>query len=428
MDNVLPEVLIVIALTLTNAFFAGSEIAFVSLREGQLQRLAERSERGRKVAVMAREPNRFLGTVQIFITLAGFFASATAAVSLSRPFADFVEPVLGQSSDTVALILVTLVLAYITLVFGELSPKRIAMQRSEGWALLAVTPLTFLSKIARPAVWMLDKSTDVIVRITGNDPKRTREEVTEEEIRDMLDSQETFTEDQRSIITGAFEIGERTLREIVVPRGNVLSLPGEASSMTSLHELIDAGHSRAPVHNGTLDDVLGIVHVRDLLKHQETKVVDQTRPATVLPESLGVLDALRRLQTTRQQMAIVVNEHGSVEGIITVEDLLEEIVGEIYDEFDREIAEVKRGEDGSIVLPGSFPIHDLPDLEVELPEHDSGYATIAGYVLDLLGYIPEAGEVAHGLGWDIEVLKVEERAITMVKLIPVAIVEDEQQD
>ena len=407
------------ALTGINAFFTGSELAFVSLREGQLQRLDESGERGQRVARLARNPNRFLSTVQIWITLAGFFASALAAVSLSEPLAASLEGALGaRTANTLSIVFVTMILAYFSLVFGELAPKRIAMQRAERWALFAARPLRFLAEMARPFVWLLDRSTNAVVKLFGGDPEMQREEVTEDEIRDLLESQDSFTPDQRSIINGAFEIGERTLREIVVPRGSVLSIADTATAEDALHTLVTEGHSRAPVHSGDLDDVLGIVHLRDLINDHEM-AVDQTRPATVLPESLGVLDALRRLQGSHQQMAIVVNEHGGVEGIITVEDLLEEIVGEIYDEFDRDTSEIKKEADGSFILPGSFPMHDLDDVAVELPEGDGGYATIAGYVLDQLGRIPVAGEIAPGEKWTVEVIEVEERAITKVRLIPV---------
>lgn len=412
------ELLLLLFLTLINAFFTGSEIAFVSLRDAQVQRLSETGERGKVVAALARNPNRFLSTCQIWITLLGFVASATAAVSLAEPLEPLLSA-LGGAARPVSVLLVTVILAYVTLVVGELAPKRIALQRSEGWALFAARPLWFAAQMARPAVWLLEKSTNVIVRLTGNDPSRGREEVSEDELREMLEAQETFTEDQRSIISGAFEIADRTLREIVVPRGSVIAVDNTVTAAEAVVIMAQAGHSRAPMHTGDLDDVLGIIHVRDLVDH-DGPAQDQVRAATVLPESLQVLDALRRMQSDRQQMAIVVNEHGGVEGIVTVEDLLEEIVGEIYDEFDREVSQVKTEEDGSIVMPGSFPIHDLEDVGIELPDGEGAYATIAGYILDQLGHIPVAGETVENERYRVEVLAVEERAITQVKVVPLA--------
>lgn len=416
MDLPVFELILLVILTVINGLLTGSEIAFISLREGQLQRLEE-TERGRRVVNLARNPNRFLATCQIGITLTNFFASATAAISLADPVEKGLD-FLGGAADTIAVVIVTIVLAYFTLVFGELAPKRIAMQRAERWATGVALLLGWMATAARPMIWLLERSTNIVVKLTGGDPHLQREEVTEEEIRDLLEAQEGFSQDQRSIIAGAFEVAERTLREIVVPRGSVLAIPEYAEAQEALAIMARSGHSRAPLHGGDLDDVRGIVHVRDLV-HREGRAVDHARPATVLPESLGVLDALRQLQTTRQQMAIVVNEHGGVEGIVTVEDLLEEIVGEIYDEFDRVITAVEKAEDGSMVVPGSFPIHDLPDIDVELPDGEGAYATIAGYVLDRLGHIPEAGEVVYGERWEVEVLEVADRAITRVRLIPV---------
>jgi putative hemolysin len=416
MDLPVLELVILIALTATSAFFTGSEIAFVALREGQLQRL-EDDPKAKKVVSLARDSNRLLASVQIGVTLAGFFASATAAVSLARYLE---EPLsfLGRASGPVAVVLVTIVLAYLTLIFGELVPKRIAWQRAERWARVAARPLSLVAQGARPVVWLLDRSTNVIVKALGGDPTVQREQVTEEELRDMIEAQETFTPEHRSIIEGAFEVAERTLREIVVPRGSVISVESNMSSTEVLESLVSMGRSRAPVHTGDLDDVAGIIHVRDLIG-QVGIVAEHTRPATVLPESLQVLDALSRLQSARQQMAIVVNEHGGVEGIITVEDLLEEIVGEIYDEFDKEISQTQRHEDGSVTMPGSFPIHDLEDIDVELTDADGGYSTVAGYALDLFGRIPEVGDKAQGTDWTVEVLGVEDRAITKVRLVPV---------
>lgn len=412
------ELALLLCLTCINAFFVGSEIAFVSLREGQLQRLMESGAKGERIVQMARNSARFLATCQIGITLTGFVASATAAVSLADPLNDHLG-FLGGASDTVAILLVTIVLVYVTLVFGELVPKRIAMQRSEGWARVAIGVLGFTTQVARPAIWLLEKSTNSVVRLLGSDPSVQREEVTEEEIRELLESQESFTASQRSIIAGAFDIGERTLREILVPRNSVVAVPHSMPAREVLNELVRKGHSRAPVHTGDLDDVLGIVHVSDLIDADE--LTDKVRPATVLPESLNVLDALRSLQSTRQQMALVVNEHGGVEGIITIEDLLEEIVGEIYDEFDSDIGQVVHNTDGSITLPGSFPIHDLEDINAELPLGEGAYATVAGYVLSRLGHIPQPGEVVAGDLWNVEVLEVHERAITRVRLTPVSV-------
>ncbi|WP_213450130.1 hemolysin family protein [Rhizomonospora bruguierae] len=411
------QVALVLVLVLFNAVFAGSEMALVSLRESQIQRLERASRGGRVLARLARDPNRFLATIQIGITLAGFLASAAAAVSLARPLVGALR-FLDGAAEPVAIVLVTVVLTFVTLVLGELAPKRVAMQRAEGWALLVARPLDVLATISRPLVWLLGRATNAVVRITGADPEAGREEVTTEEIRDMVAAQRGFSAEQRTIISGAFEIADRILREILVPRRDVTALPADTPTTEALWLLVDAGHSRAPVvGRAGLDDVLGVVHMRDLLV-RDGVVRDHARPALFMPETLGVSDAIRQMRQQHQQFALVVDERGAIDGIVTMEDLVEEIVGEIYDETDRDVQAAVREPDGAILLPGVFPIHDLPDIGIDLDEPDDGdYTTVAGLLLARLGHIPtEPGEVVRLPGFTAEVAEVTGRAITRVRL------------
>jgi putative hemolysin len=415
------EIVLVLVLVFVNAVFSGSEMALVSLRDSQIQRLERQSRSGRVLGRLTRDPNRFLATIQIGITLAGFLASAAAAVSLAEPL---IEPLsfLGSAAQPAAIVIVTIALTFVTLVIGELAPKRIAMQRTEGWALLVARPLDLLSMISRPAVWLLGVSTDVVVRLAGGDPKAQREEVTTEEIRDMVAAQQDFSAEQRTIISGAFEIADRILREILVPRRDVLSLPTGTTAHEALRTIIAGGHSRAPVVGPAgLDDVIGIVHLRDLVD-ADGPVDALSRPALFLPETLRVSDALRQMRGERQQLAMVVDERGAIDGIITMEDLVEEIVGEIYDETDRDVAAVVRENDGALLMPGSFPIHDLPDIGLydESNAHEDGdYTTVAGMVLAALGHIPtEPGEVVTLPQFTAEVVEVTGRAITRVRVRP----------
>ncbi|MGH2816694.1 MAG: hemolysin family protein [Actinomycetota bacterium] len=408
------EIGLVLLLVLINAAFAGSEVALISLREGQLRRLEREGEQGRLVARLARDPNQFLSTIQIGITLAGFLASAAAAVSLAEPLVPLLG-FLGRAADPAAVVLVTMVLAYLTLVVGELAPKRIALQRPERWARRAARPLTVISILTRPAVWLLSRSTNLLVRLAGADPRRQREEVTEEEVRDMIATGSVFRPEQRRILAEAIEVGERRLRDVLVPRRDVVAIPADASVAEAIGMLVGTTHGRAPVYRGDLDEVIGLVTLQDLVG-AEGPVASRVRPVVALPESMTVLDALRRFQAEREQLAIVINEYGGTEGIITLEDLLEELVGEIYDEFDPDSHSIHRQPDGSLVLPGSFPVHDLADLGVTLPEGD--YATLAGLVLDRMGRIPGKGETVEVDGWRLEVLDVENHAITRVRLVP----------
>ncbi|BCB91896.1 hemolysin family protein [Phytohabitans suffuscus] len=420
MDGYGLQVALVLVLVFVNAAFAGSEMALVSLRESQIRRLERRSRGGRVLARLARDPNRFLATIQIGITLAGFLASAAAAVSLARPLLGPLD-FLGGAAEPVAIVLVTIVLSFVTLVVGELAPKRIAMQRAEGWALVAARPLDMLSALSRPVVWLLGSATNVVVRLTGADPNAAREEVTTEELRDMVAAQRSISPDQRLIISGAFEVAERILREILVPRRDVVALPAQAEAGVAMRELTASGHSRAPVVGPSgLDDVVGVVHLRDLIDGTGT-VADHAHPGVFMPDTLKVTDAIRQLRQQRQQFALVVNERGAIDGIVTMEDLVEEIVGEIYDETDRDVQAVVREEGGVMLLTGSYPIHDLPDIGVDLPQdQDSGdYTTVAGLVLSRLGHIPTApGETVVLDGYTAEVVEISRRAITRIRLRP----------
>lgn len=414
-DSLLPQIGLLAFLIVLNAIFAGSEIALISLREGQLESLERRSGTGRLLARLARDPNRFLSTIQIGITLAGFLASAFAAVTLAEPLVPVLD-FLGTAAEPVAVVLVTAVLTFVTLVVGELAPKRVAMQRAEGWGLLVARPLDILASIARPLIWLLGHATNLVVRLMGGDPSLHRDQVSAEELRDLVAAQTAFSEEQRTIISGAFEIGDRTLRQVLVPRREVVTLPVDLPVTDALARLVASGHSRAPVVGEDLDDVHGIANLRALIGAGGT-LVEHADPPVEIPESVTVVDALRRLQVERQHMAVVVNEHGGVDGIVTLEDLIEELVGEIYDETDPDVLTIVHEAGGTILVPGSFPIHDLVDLDIDLPAGE--YTTVAGLVLDRLGYLPGTPgtsiEVSNTI---LEVVGVDGRAITRVRIHP----------
>ena len=414
MGDVWLEVGIVIVLIGVNAVLAGSEIAFVTLRDAQINRLERRHKAGRAVAALARDPNRFLATVQIGITLAGFLASATAAVSIAEPL---VAPLgfLGGAAEPVAIVVVTLALAYFSLVFGELAPKRVALQRAESWVTVFARPLVVIAGLSRPILWLLARSTDAAVRLMGGDPSVAREELSREELKEIVSSRPGFHRVERTIMSGALDIAERSLRQIAVPRPSVLSVRADLPVEEGLDALLKSGFSRAPVSGQGIDDIRGVVHLRDLVGM--TGVVgDRIRDALTLPESLSVMKALGEMQRRRTHMAIVVDEYGGTEGIVTIEDILEEVVGEIYDEFDRDVIQVQRLADGSIIAPGDFPIHDLSDIGVNLPEGD--YTTLSGLMMDRLGRVPTRGETVVEGGWSLTAEQVRDRAVGRVRLSP----------
>lgn len=412
---------LVAVLVLLNAAFAGSEMALVSLREGQLKQLEkEGGARSRRLVRLVRDPNRFLGTIQIGITLAGFLASATAAVSLAEPLVPSLS-FLGRAAETVAVATVTVLLTFVTLVVGELAPKRLAMQRALPWALVVARPLDLLATLSRPVVAMLGSATNLLVRLLGGRVEAEPEDISPEELRDLVASQRVLAPFQREIISGAFEIRERTLREVLVPRGSVVRVSASMSLDQARRTLVESGHSRVPVVEGQeFDQVVGVVHWASVAAGGPGRVAEVAAPVLHLPDTLPLLAALRQFQDQRQQLAIVVDEHGSADGIVTLEDILEEIVGEIYDETDRDVRASERSADGSLLVPGTFPLHDLPDIgvEVDLPP-TSDYTTVAGLVLARLGRIPqEAGDVvALDDAWRAEVLAVSRHAVTRVRLV-----------
>ena len=424
MSNLWFDLILVGALVGINAVLAGSEMAFVTLREGQLRHLAELGRRGERVAQLARDPNRYLSAVQLGITLAGFLASATAAVSISEPVANLLSP-LGRSATPVAIAMVTVVLALLSLVFGELVPKRVAMQRSVGWSLAVGRPLSWFISLTRPIIVLLSWLTDGVVRAVGADPGRHRDAITEQEIVELVEAQPTLTVAQRRIVAGAIEIADRTLRQVLVPRNRTAVVDASTPTSEALDELRAAGHSRAPVVNGSLDHPVGQVHLRDLID-SVGNAGDHIGPILAMPESLSVLEALRQLQSSRTQLAVVIDEHGGAEGIVTVEDLIEELVGEIYDETDRDLQTVQRYDTGELVLPGTFPIHDLRDLGIDLPT--GHYVTIAGLILDRLGRLPEVADYILVDGYRIEVTGTDGRAISSARISPAVPSDDGKPD
>ncbi|MFG1848794.1 hemolysin family protein [Micromonospora carbonacea] len=431
MQSYWSQLALVGVLVVLNAIFAGSEMALVSLRDSQVQRLERSGRAGRVLARLARDPNRFLATIQIGITLAGFLASAAAAVSLAKPLVPLLG-VFGSAAETVAIVVVTLALTFVTLVFGELAPKRIAMQAAERWALLVARPLDLLASFTRPAVWALGATSDLVVRLVGLDPRHEPDEIGPDELRDIVAGNHGFTKEQRTIIAGAVEIADRRLRAVLVPRLQVFTLDSGTTAEAARLVLAATGHSRAPVvRHGGLDDAVGVIHLRDLVGVPDDRPVDEcARPPMLLPDSLPVVDALRQFKAERQHIALVVDERGAVDGIVTLEDILEEIVGEIYDETDRDVRAVRTEDDGAMLLPGTFPVHDLVDVGVELPGRPAGdYTTVAGLVLTLLGHIPTVpGEDVTIDGWALEVADIDQRAITSVRLRRVAVPTERDAD
>jgi putative hemolysin len=419
------NIVMVVVFVLIGGAFAGAEIALVSLRESQVRAIAEQGRRGQAVQKLLSDPNRFLAAVQVGVTLAGFFSAAFGASTLSEPLAQWLES-RGLSeglAGTLALIIVTIVISYLSLVAGELVPKRLALQRAEGFALLVAAPLNAIAKLFRPVIWLLSKSTNVLVRLLGGDPKASGESISQEELRDLVAAHESLSSDERRLIDEVFRAGEREVREVMTPRTEVAFLDASMTASRAAKQVADSNWSRFPVAGSDEDDVVGFVHVRDLFlpNHpagRAATVGDLAREVTRLPGTAGVLTALSEMRRGNQHLAIVVDEYGGTDGIVTLEDLIEEVIGEIYDEYDEEVApEAREQPGGPRDVDGLLNLDDFTEVTgLELPE--GPYETVAGYVLAELGRLPAVGDTIEVDGRTLTVLELDGRRIARLLVSP----------
>ena len=417
------NVALVLVFILIGGVFAATELALVSLREGQAKALAARSKRGARVARLVEDPNRFLAAVQVGVTLAGFLSAAFGAARLAVPVSDLLVDA-GMSSgasDTLALVLVTLVISYFSLVFSELAPKRLALQRPEGVSMLFAPALDRIATLSRPVIWLLSKSTDLVVRLLGGDPHSKGEAITEEELRDMVAAHESLTKDERKLIDDVFAAGERQLREVMLPRTEVAFLDAGMTLQRALRETAEQPHSRYPVAGTSQDDVIGFLHVRDLMvpaaNARGLRVADVAREVKMLPASKKVLPAMSEMRREGHHMAIVVDEYGGTAGIVTLEDLIEEVIGDIRDEYDVDEGDPLEIRGGEVEADGLLHLDEVRSVTgVSLP--DGPYETLAGYVMATLGHVPRQGEAVEVDGHRLEVSELDGRRIARVRVTP----------
>ena len=415
------DILVVLFFIILGGIFVAAEIALISLREGQIKSLAGQGKRGARAAFLAGHPNRFLAGVQVGVTLSGFLSAAFGADRLGN----YLIPLLEQwglsegVSSAFSLILLTVVIAYISLIFGELVPKRLALHSTESIALAAATPVSVIVKFFRPLIWLLSHSSDFILRIFGVDPKASREAISEEELVDLVTGHKALTEEEREIVEEVFNASDRLVHEVMVPRTEVDFLEASLSITDSVAFSLEHAHSRFPVVRGPSDEVIGFIHVRDLLAVQHSgarkTLMDLVRPIIFLPGTKGVLPALTELRAKRQQIAIVLDEYGGTDGIVTLEDLVETLIGDIHDEYDpKESAIQNQPRTGDFEIDGLISLEDLSEQTgVMIPE--GPYETLSGYVMHNLGRIPEINDVVHLEGARITVLSMEgKRAGTLL--------------
>jgi len=417
------DIVVVLVIVLVGGFFAGAEMALVSLREGQVRRLQQRGKRGQRAAKLAQDPNRFLSAVQIGVTVAtlltGAFGAATLVGDLKSALIS--HQVTTGWASAISFIVVTGVISLFTLVLGELAPKRLALQRPESMSLLAAPLLDRISVLARPLVWFLSRSTNLVVRLLGGDPRAGRGVMTEEELHDLVAGHQALSSDERHIVGEVFDAGKRQLREVLIPRTEVDFIAAATPLDRAAKIAAAAPFSRFPVYQESYDDVIGFIHVRDLLDpdlvSRSIPVGEMVRPVKRLPTSKRVLAALSEMRRDRAHLAIVVDEYGGTAGIITLEDLVEELIGDIQDEYDVEGGGPKQLHGGQLEVDGLLNLDEFAEQTgVYLPE--GPYETVAGYVLATLGELPEVGATVELDGQRLTVTELDGRRIARVRVGP----------
>ena len=436
----LTQILVLVILIGLNAFFAASEIAFISLNDNKIEKQAkEGNKKAKQIQKMLESPSKFLATIQIGITLAGFLSSAFASdtfAGMLAPNLNNLIPIGIEAWENISIIIITIILSFFTLVFGELVPKRLAMKNYEKIAFGTIGIIRAIAIVTAPFVKFLTLTTNAISKLFGVG-ENEQEIVTEEEIKMMVDQGEengTIEEEEKELINNVFEFNDITVSEIMTHRTDIFAVDVNMSGEEVLQKIIedDCKHSRIPVYEETIDEIIGILYVKDLIKNvnkKSFKIKNIMKEAYFVSQSKLINELFRELQKNKKQIAIIVDEYGGTAGLITMEDILEEIVGDIYDEYDDIEEEYEKIDDNTYILSGSMPIYDVNKLMgVEIPEGD--YDTLSGYLQEELGRIPEEEEnpIIETKDLIFKIEEYEDRRILKVKVCRKNQVEEESQD
>ena len=398
-EGALTSIEIVLGLIALGGIFVAAEIALISLRDSQVKQIAGKGKRGARVAKLTSNPNRFLAAVQVGITLCGFLSAALGAEQLGVYVIPRLESIglSAGSSEIISIIGITLVIVYISLVFGELVPKRLALYKTESIALATASIVDRVAIIFRPIIWLLSKSTDLIVKVFGITSKSERNQISDVELMDLVSGHADLTKEEREIVEEVFNTSDRLIHEVMVPRTEVDFLDASMSISQARKLAIEFAHSRYPVVRGSSDEVIGFLHVRDLLNPKlddaQITIMEIVRNVIFLPGTKGVLPALTEMRSKRQHIAIVLDEYGGTDGIVTLENLVECLIGEIQDEYDgHETQPNLQQRTGEIEIDGLISLEDLQDQTgVQLPE--GPYETVSGFVMHKLGRIAQVNDV-----------------------------------
>ncbi len=428
--NLLYKLILLLVLILVNAFFAMSEIAIITLNDLKLQRMAEEGDKkAAKILKLTKNPSNFLSTIQIGITLAGFLTSAAAAENFAGPFANFLAGLFNINPtaawlEAISLFAVTVIISFFSLVLGELVPKRIAMQKYEQISFKIVGILTFIKGLFKPFIKILSFSTNIIVRILGFDPNASQEKVTEEEILMLVDAGEekgVIEESQKEMINNIFEFDDILASDVMTHRTDIEAVEINSDFAEVLEKSITAGYSRIPVYEEDLDNIKGVIYIKDLLKYvgkalpKSLKISGIMRKAYFFPETKRCGDLFNEMTEKHLQLVFVCDEYGGISGIVTMEDLLESIVGNMQDEYDNEEIEIEKVNETTYSLDGTSDIEEVEEiLNVKFPEGD--YDTIGGFIMAELGIIPAEDEnpTVEYSGYSFKVDEVDDRRIERI--------------
>jgi putative hemolysin len=396
-------------------------MALVSLREGQVRALSQRGKRGQRAARLASDPNRFFSAVQIGVTLATLVTGAYGADTLAGVLKSWLvrQHMTAGWAGPVAFLAVTICITFVSLILGELAPKRIGLQRAPRVALVAAPLLDRIATLARPVVWLLTECTNLVVAVLGGDPRVGRQAMTEQELRELVVGSQSLSADERQIVSEVFDAGKRQIREVLVPRTEVVFLDAETPVAEAASIAASVPHSRLPVFTDTYDNVTGFVHVRDLfgpgVAKRSVPISEISRPVKFLPISKTVLSSLSEMRRERAHLAIVVDDYGGTAGIVTLEDLVEELIGDITDEYDLEQGQATTLRGGEVEVDGLLNLSEFTEQTgIELPE--GPYETAAGFVLAALGDLPSAGDSVQVPGYTITVTELDGRRISRLRV------------
>lgn len=418
------SILVTFLLTLANGFFSASEMAVVNAKRAVLEPEAEDGDKRAKSAIdLSSDSGQFLATIQVAITLVGFASSAFAATSLSDPLAKWLTT-LGMPAGiagNIAVVAITLIVAYFSTVIGELVPKRIALSDAESVAKTVAGPIRAFMHLAAPLVWLTSTSADGLSKLLGIKSADERQEVSEEEIKYMVTDSEELSDQEKSMIHDVIDLGDTIAREVMIPRVDMTSVEDTSTLNHVLAVMRRTGYSRIPVFHGSVDRVIGIAHIKDIIRpildegKGEARVADFVRTATYVPDTKDIIPLLSEMQTSHEQMVIVVDEYGGTAGVLTIEDIVEEIVGEIEDEFDPDNKYLTKLSDREWLVDGRFSLDDAMDLGWPIEDNEE-FETIAGYVLELADKVPHPGDVFEKDGYTFRVQSMRGRRVSLLRV------------